>query len=146
MLDPEENDLTDEQREELKNDLRRFWGRVVYFTGMLAGFIPLILLPSTIFTAGAHNPGGAVLVQGFNLLTVLPASVLAYWSRAVAAWWLVVDGVVLFCYTTLRNVPGGPVDRWELFLLAGIPLFLGGFGLYSQMNRWPPLLNRRKTR
>jgi hypothetical protein len=146
MLDPEAVELTDELQAALKDDLRRFWGRVVYFLGMLAGFIPLLLLPSNVFTGGNHNTQAAILVQGFNLATVLPASVLAFWSRKVAAWWLVVDGVVLGCFAAMRYIPGNPVGRWEFFLLAAVPLFLGGFGVFTDWKGWPRLVDRKKTR
>lgn len=145
MLNPEEDDLTDAEKDALREDLRRFWGRVVYFLGMMAGFIPIILLPSGIFSVANNNPASAVLVQAFNCLTVLPASVLAYWQRKVAAWWLIVDAAAIF-FVALRYAPGGPVDRWQIFLLAAVPLFLGGFGLFAEMKGWPRLLDRKKAR
>jgi len=143
MLKTEEDGLTEEVKKQLRDDLRRFWSRLVYFLGMMAGFLPLITLPANLFTIGSTNPAIVAFAQVFNAATVLPASALAYWQRRVASLWLTVDAMLGIFAGMEHPVKG--VENWILFALTvGIPLLLGGFGLITEWTGWPPLLDRKQ--
>jgi hypothetical protein len=144
MTKTEESDLTDEVKGQLRDDLRRFWSRLVYFLGMMVGLLPLITLPANLFMITSSNPAGVAFAEAFNALTILPASALAYWQRSIASWWLIVDAAVGIFAGVQHPVHG--TGNWVLFVLtAGIPLFLGGFGLITGWMGWPSLLERKRT-
>ncbi len=130
----------------LRDDMRRFWSRLVYFLGMMAGFLPLLTLPVNLSSISSANPGIVTFAAVLNAATVLPASALAYWQRRAASIWLMVDAVIGIFARVKYPVKGG--ENWALFgmLGVGIPLFLGGFGLITQWMGWLPLLERKKAR
>lgn len=143
MADVEIDALSDELKEALKNDLRRFWSRLVYFLGMMVGLIPLITLPAHLFVISVTNPASVALARVTNAATVLPASAVAYWHRKLASWWLMLDAAVCI-FAGIRH-PAKGAENWVLLGLAvGIPFFLGGFGLITGWMGWPPLLERKQ--
>jgi hypothetical protein len=111
---------------------------------MLWGFIPLISLPGLVFTIGSNDMTSNILAEVLNGLTILPASVMVFWRRKLASWWLIADAVVIF-YAVLRQVPSGRHDRWIAVMVIAVPLFLGCFGLFTEKLGWPPLLDRREA-
>jgi hypothetical protein len=129
----------------LRDDLRRFWSRFVYFMGMMAGLLPLITLPANLFTISTTNPAIVALAQVINAATVLPASALAYWQRRVASIWLIVDAAMGIFARIEHPLKG--TENWALFgvLGVGIPLFLGVFGLVTEWTGWPSLLEKKKA-
>jgi hypothetical protein len=144
MTDVETDALSDELKEALRDDLRRFWSRLVYFLGMMVGLIPLITLPAHLFVISTTNPASVAVARVMNAMTVLPASALAYWHRKLAAWWLVLDAAV--CVFAGIEHPAKGTENWVLLILAvGIPLFLGGFGVITGCwAGWPPLLEKKQ--
>lgn len=143
MANVEIDALSDELKEALRDDLRRFWSRFVYFLGMMAGLIPLITLPAHLFVISTGNPASVAVARVVNAATVLPASALAYSQRKLAAWWLMLDAAV--CIFAGIEHPAKGAENWVLLILAvGIPLFLGGFGLITGWAGWPPLLERKR--
>lgn len=72
---------------------RQFWLRVLLTVGMLWGFLPFIMVP--FITKGVHDSTFDIAASILNSLTVLPASVLAFWHRRIACVWLSVNAVVL---------------------------------------------------
>jgi hypothetical protein len=135
--------LSDELKLALRDDLRRFWSRLVYFLGMMVGLIPLITLPAHLFVISSVNPASVALARVVNAATVLPASALAYRYRGLASWWLLLDAAV--CIFAGIEHPAKGAENWVLLGLAvGIPLFLGGFGLITGWTGWPPLLERKR--
>ena len=142
MSDVETDALSEELKLALRDDLRRFWSRLVYFCGMMVGLIPLITLPAHLFVITTSNPASVALARVVNAMTVLPASALAFWHRPVAAWWLVVDAAI--CIFAGIEHPAKGAQNWVLLILAvGIPLFLGGFGVITGWARWPSLLEKK---
>lgn len=145
MADAEIDALSDEQKEALKDDLRRFWSRLAYFLGMMVGLIPLITLPAHLFVISTTNPASVAVARVLNAVTVLPASALAYWHRKPAAWWLMIDAAV--CIFAGIEHPAKGAENWVLLVVAvGIPLFLGGFGVITGWAGWPALLERKRAR
>lgn len=142
MTDVEIDALSDEMKLALRDDLRRFWSRLIYFLGMMLGLIPLITLPAHLFVIGTTNPASVALARVVNAMTLLPASALAYWNRKLAAWWLLLDAAV--CLFAGIEHPARGAENWVLLILAvGIPLFLGGFGVITGWTGWPPLLEKK---
>jgi len=143
MIDVETDALSDELKEALRDDLRRFWSRLIYFLGMMVGLIPLITLPAHLFVISTTNPASVAVARALNAMTVLPASALAYKQRKIAAWWLVLDAAV--CIFAGIEHPAKGMQNWVLLILAvGIPLFLGGFGVITGWAGWPPLLEKKR--
>lgn len=129
----------------LRDDLRRFWSRLVYFVGMLAGFLPLITAPVSFLSISGASPAILVFAQVLNAVTVLPASALAYWKRRAASIWLVADAAIGI-FAVIQHAPKGTSNWVEYGLAIGIPLFLGGFGLITEWMGWVPLLEPAKQR
>lgn len=143
MADVDIDTLSDELKLALRDDLRRFWSRLVYFLGLMMGLIPLITLPAHLFVITATNPASVAVARVVNAMTVLPASTLAYWQRRLAAWWLLADAAV--CGFAGFEHPAKGAENWVLlFLAVGIPLFLGGFGVVTGWAGWPPLLEKKR--
>jgi hypothetical protein len=139
MTDPEE-----------KEELRRFWSRFAFSIGLLWGTWNITSLPVTIAASGGELPRPDVFAFLVCMLTVLPASVLAFWHRRVASLWLFASAIM----TT-----AGIVAAWHLLALHGAeasyigdslifasPLALGLFGLATDLMGWPPLLLRKNQR
>lgn len=142
MTDVETDALSEELKLALRDDLRRFWSRLVYFCGMMVGLIPLITLPAHLFVITGSNPASVAIARVVNAMTVLPASALAFKMRTLAAWWLVVDAAI--CTFAGIEHPAKGTENWVLLILAiGIPLFLGGFGVITGWAGWPPLLEKK---
>jgi hypothetical protein len=145
MADVEVEALSDELKAALRDDMRRFWSRLVYFLGMMVGLIPLITLPAHLFVLSTTNPASVALARAVNAMTVLPASTLAYWHRGLASWWLILDAGV--CVFAGFEHPAKGTENWVLLGLAvGIPLFLGGFGLITGWMGWPALLEPKQAK
>ncbi len=124
--------------------LRQFWSRLVFFLGMLWGFIPFISLLKVVFTIGPNDMASNVLAEVLNSLTILPASVVVFWRRKLASWWFLADAALIL-YAVLRRVPNGWHDRWLAVMVIAVPLFLGCFGLFTEKLGWPPLLDRKRV-
>lgn len=148
---PREWDLRTATRErraissEEKEDLRRFWGRVVFALGMLAGMFPMAVPPLAVSSLGEQTAMLEVLALiGFSV-TVLPASVLAFWRRRSASVWLLLIGVMAaaLVITEQRALAGRSIapDYGSDYLFL-IPLALGVFGILTEWKGWPPLLDR----
>ena len=142
MTNVDTDALSEELKLALRDDLRRFWSRLVYFLGMMVGLIPLITLPAHLFVITTSNPASVAVARVVNAVTVLPASALAYRNRKLAAWWLVVDAAV--CLFAGIEHPAKGAQNWVLLILSvGIPLFLGGFGVITGWAGWPSLLEKK---
>lgn len=134
--------MTEEERE----DLRRFWSRVAFALGMGGAFFPLAVVPGAIQTVGIPDALLEVLALVLYELTMLPASVLAFWHRRLAAVWLFLAGIAIAAGLLaeqhfLAGTKGIAPDYGSDYLFV-VPLILGGFGLATELMRWPPLLER----
>ena len=76
-----------------KSRLRQFYLRFVLSIGIIWGLIPLIMLP--FIFRGADDSTFNTLSAVSNSLTILPASVLAFWHRRIACVWLTLNAVLL---------------------------------------------------
>lgn len=133
--------------QEEKEDLRRFWGRVVFAVGMLAGMCPMAVPPLAISSLGQHTARLEVLALIAFSVTVLPASILAFWHRREATAWLLLAGVAAAVLVlTEQHVLGarGIAPDYGSDYLFLIPLALGIFGMVTGSMGWPPLLDPRR--
>jgi hypothetical protein len=131
---------------EERDDLRRFWGRVVFALGMGVGMLPFAVPPGAISTLGQHDAALEVVALIVFSVTVLPASVVAFWHRRTASLWLLLAGVatavlVIAEQHALAATRGIAPDFFSDYLFVG-PLGLGLFGIVSEWKGWPPLLDR----
>ncbi len=138
--------ITAEERE----DLRRFWGRVVFALGMGVGMLPFAAPPGAISTLGEHEAMLEVAALIAFSVTVLPASVLAFWHRRAASLWLLLVGLataalVIAEQHALAAGRGIAPDLYSDYLFAG-PLGLALFGIITEWKGWPPLLDRSGRR
>src|SRR5579885_1790959 len=116
MLGKMRQPMTDVQTD----GLRQFWSRLVFFLGMLWGFIPFISLLKVVFTIGPNDMASNVLAEVLNSLTILPASVVVFWRRKLASWWFLADAALIL-YAVLRRVPNGWHDRWLAVMVIAVP-------------------------
>lgn len=140
-----EQAISDEERE----DLRRFWGRVTFFAGMLAGMTPMAVPPLALSTLGPHTAMLELMALMVFSVSVLPASVLAFWQRRVATAWLLLAGVAAAVLVLTEQhvlaARGIAADYGSDYLFV-VPLALGVFGIVTEAGRWPSLLDRKKGR
>ena len=142
----ERRPLTPEERE----DLRRFWGRVVFALGMGVGMLPFAAPPGAISTLGQHDAILEVVALIAFSVTVLPASVLAFWHRRAASLWLLLVGVgtatlVIVEQHSLAATRGIAPDYYSDYLFVG-PLGLALFGILTEWKGWPRLLERPRRK
>lgn len=131
---------------EEREDLRRFWGRVVFFLGMLAGMTPMAVPPLALSSLGAQTAMLEVLALMAFSVSVLPASILAFWQRRLATAWLLLAGVAaaVLVLTEQHVLAARGIARdYGSDYLFVIPLALGAFGIFTEASRWPSLLDRR---
>ena len=76
-----------------QSKLRQFYLRFVLAIGIIWGTMPLIMTP--FIFRGREDTTFDVLAVVLNSLTVLPASILAFWHRRVACIWLTVNALLL---------------------------------------------------
>jgi len=128
-------------REE-KCEARQFWLRTLLAIGILWGFLPFVMAP--FITRGPSDTYFDVSVSVINSLTMLPASVLAFWRRRAACVWLSVNGVLL----------GAGLAEYLMRMHqfhAGMILQVAGPIVYAilldvfELQGWPPALNRRSA-
>ena len=135
--------------EEEKQELRRFWGRVVFAIGLGAGMFPMAVPPLALSNLGEHTAMLEMLALIVFSVSVLPASVLAFWHRRTASAWLLLAGVMTAALVlTEQHVLGahGTAPDYGSDYLFVIPLALGLFGIFTEWKGWPPLLERKATR
>jgi hypothetical protein len=111
---------------------------------MLWGAIPFISLPMILFMISSGTSASLILAQGFNGLTILPACALAFLNRKIASWWLIADAVVI-AYVGLNHPAQSAVPGWEFVIGAAVAALLGGFGLMSEKQGWPLLMDSKKS-
>lgn len=132
--------------DEEKQEMRRFWGRVVFVVGMVAGMTPMAVPPLGIDRLGQHTAALEVLALIVFSVSVLPASALAFWRRREAAAWLLMAGAAAAALVlTEQHVfsTRGIAPDWGSDYLFVIPLALGIFGVLTEWRGWPRLVDRR---
>lgn len=131
--------------QEEQEDLRRFWGRVVFAVGLLVGMFPMAVPPLAVANLGVHTAMLEVTALVVFSVSVLPASALAFWHRREATAWLLLAGVAAAALVLTeqhvlaarRIAPDYGSDYLFVF-----PLALGLFGLATEWMGWPRLLER----
>jgi cation transport ATPase len=135
--------------EDEKEEMRRFWGRVVFSLGMLAGMTPMAVPPLAVSNLGMHTAMLEVLALIVFSVSVLPASVLAFWHRREATAWLLLAGVAAAALVLTEQhvlaARGIRPDYGSDYLFA-IPLALGVFGIFTGWLDWPRLVERHGRR
>ncbi len=120
--------------------IRQFWLRSLLSLGMVWGLIPLITLP--FITHGANDSALDVWAAISNGLTLLPASVLAFWHRRVACVWLTINGalVVSSISTYVLRTHSHPLASMiGAVVSAAVAISLD----MMEVQRWPEALDRR---
>jgi hypothetical protein len=131
---------------EEQEELRRFWGRVAFSIGMLAGLFPFAVPPLAISALGQQTAKLEVIALVAFCVTVLPASITAFWHRRFASLWLLLIGLlaaaaILAEQHTLSITRGIAPDYASDYLFI-VPLGLAIFGIFTEWKRWPALLDR----
>lgn len=129
---------------EEREDLRRFWGRVVFALGMGAGLFPFAVPPLALSSLGRHTAMLEFPALIVFSVTVFPASVTAFWRRRLASAWLLAAGVLILAAVlaeqhALSATRGIAPDYGSDYLFV-FPLALGVFGIFTEWKRWPRLL------
>jgi hypothetical protein len=120
--------------------LRQFWMRSLLSVGIVWGLIPLITLP--FITHGTNDSALDVWAAISNGLTLLPASVLAFWHRRVACVWLTINGalVVSSMSTYVLRTHSHPLASMiGAVVSATVAISLD----VMEVRRWPGALDRR---
>lgn len=121
-------------------DFRQFWLRCLLVVGMIWGVIPLITLP--FITRGNTDSTLDVWAAVLNGLTILPASVLAFWHRRMACVWLTINAGVVVTSMTLFISRNHDL-RVGSIIGACISALLAVFLDVAEARQWPDALNRR---
>lgn len=133
--------VTAEERQEL----RRFWGRVVFTAGMVAGLLPFAIPPIAISSLGQQTARLEVVALVAFSVTVLPASIVAFWHRRLASLWLLLAGLLaaaaLLAEQHAFSVARTMTPDYASDYLFAVPLLLAIFGIFTEWKGWPPLLD-----
>lgn len=131
--------------EEERNDLRRFRGRVVFALGIGAGMFPFAVPPLALSTLGRHTASLEFLALVIFSLTVMSASVTAFWRRRLASVWQTAAGLFLLAIVVAEQhalSPRGIAPDYGSDYPFAIPLLLGVFGIFTNWKGWPPLIEK----
>ena len=111
--------------------------RMVFGAGVIWGFFPLISVPF-LFLGGSDG-----LLADYALLltcmTILPASLLAFWFRRTACFVLCAAALLDLCAVVFGRliVPGHGNTALAFVVSSGL---LALFALAAELFRWPPVL------
>ena len=123
-----------------QSQMRQFWLRVLLTAGTLWGFLPFIMTP--FITKGQGFTDFDIAASVLNSLTVLPASVLAFWHRRIACVWLSVNAVVLPVALATYIARTGEVNAHMIAEVAG-PVLIALCLDVTEALRWPPAKGTR---
>jgi hypothetical protein len=116
--------------------LQQFYLRILLAFGIFWGLVPLM----TVFfiVRGLNDSGFDVAVVVSNSLTILPASILAFWHRRIACVWLSLNGamVAIDYMPRFHTFTVGPMIGILFSML--FPLCLD----YLEFRHWPNALTR----
>lgn len=117
--------------------LRQFYLRFFLVVAMIWGTLPLITVP---FLGVSSSDGNfARFAAIFSCVTVLPASILAFWQRRIACAWLTGNALLLLAALAASLRPGRHLG------VGGIIEFIGSIAIaafldWMQLRGWPPAL------
>ena len=115
--------------------------RAVFGAGVVFGLLPLLSTP-LLFLGGSGSTPFADGTLLLICLSVMPASLLAFWFRSAAALWLgitaLASGVALL-FGRLYVPDHG--DTSLVFAVSS--MVMGSFAALAELRRWPPALQRR---
>ena len=120
--------------------VRQLWLRTLLVIGLVWGLTPLITLP--FITRGMNDSTLDVWAAISNGLTLLPASVLAFYHRRLACIWLSVNGalVVTSMSTYVLRTHSHPVAS---MIGAGVSAAVAVSLDVMEVQGWPEALDRR---
>ena len=126
-----------------QSKLLQFYLRFVLAIGIIWGTMPFIM---TLFIfRGSDDTSFDMLAGVLDCLTVLPASVLAFWHRRVACVWLTVNAVTLvsaLASWTLRTHS----YKISAIISCGVSVALAIFLDVAEIRRWPSALDKGEPR
>jgi len=128
--------------------LRRFWGATVFSLGVLWGFSSCVYFPIAALTSVRGSSWLEVIIVLIGGVTILTASVGAFYQRRVASVLLLTVGPLLLLVATAgqmfpRENASGPLNILLLFLSGTFALALGVFGWMTERKGWPALREGR---
>jgi uncharacterized membrane protein YadS len=90
---------------------------------------------------GTNDTGFDISVVVLNSLTILPASILAFWHRRAASIWLSLNALLLVLdLLSLIHRENRPASSALVGIL--VPILLATFLSYMEVKNWPNALNR----
>ena len=125
---------------------------VVAIFGVAFGLILLLLVaPVALFTAGKNDSLAEIIGTSILVLSVLPASILAMYSRISAGIWLTAVGSYAAAvsawntYTVLsaKAIHASPGEVLGSTLMGMLAVLFGLFFLITGAIGWPNLMRRR---
>ncbi len=113
--------------------------RVVFALGIVWGIVPLIGIPFLALGGGSGTALGdySLVLTG---LTILPASLLAFWFRRAAAVWFGLNALLTLAAIFFGHLivsTGGPT----ILEFAVSSVALAAFVLFAELLHWPPALH-----
>ena len=129
--------------------LRQFWLRLLLAFGIFWGLVPLITV--LFITRGVNDSVLDVLAPIINNLTILPASILAFWHRRLACIWLSANAALLLP-VAISVMVRNHQHHFGTIVSVTVPVLIAFCLDFMEISRWPaalegrPILNLRKGR
>jgi hypothetical protein len=122
-----------------RSRLRQFWLRILLAFGIFWGIVPLITL--LFITRGTNDSVLDVLAPIINSLTILPASILAFWHRRLACIWLSANAALLL---PVAISVMARTHQYDLGTVLGaiVPVLIAVCLDFMEIGRWPAALER----
>jgi hypothetical protein len=124
---------------EERSRLRQFWLRILLAFGIFWGIVPLITV--LFITRGTNDSVLDVLAPIINSLTILPASILAFWHRRLACIWLSANAALLLPVAIFAMAR---THQYDLGTVIGVlvPVLIAVCLDFMEIGRWPAALER----
>jgi hypothetical protein len=124
-----------------KTRLRQYWLRVLLFAGILWGTMPLITLP--LLSPGRDDTPLEIVAVVFYSITILPASVLAFWHRRMACLWLTASALTVAAATIqFKLVQHASGHKFDLAVGILGSFFFAGCLDFMELLGWPGALQK----
>lgn len=126
--------------------LRRFWGIAIFSLGLLWGLSNLVYLPIAALTSFVGSSWFEVAIIFAGGLLTFSASIVAFYRRRPASLSLLAGGILLLVLAVYRHTAfpsgtHGAINLSLLFLAGSVAIVLGLFGILTDIQGWPTLLN-----
>lgn len=128
--------------------LRRFWGAAIFSLGILWGLANIVYSPVAALTTIVGSTWLEVFVVLAGGFLSFASSILAFYHRRSASWFLFSGGFILFVFALCGQLilplyTRGIPNLLLLFLSGTVAISLGLFGVITDRKGWPPLRDLR---